>query len=161
MGAWLVDWWLWIVLGLGLLGLELLLPSGFYLTFFGVAAVLVGLLAAVGIAGSLGAQLLQFTLLSLACLFGLRRLLLTHLRPSKAARNVDALVGETALALDDVPVNGLGRAELRGSSWSVRNVGDAAVARGQRCVVERVDGLTLWVRGHPQIPGGATGPPPG
>lgn len=156
-----MDWWLWVLLGLGLLGLELLLPSSFYLMFFGVAAVLVGLLAAVGIAASLGAQLLQFTLLALVCLFGLRRLLLTYLRPSRSARHVDALVGETALALDDVPVNGLGRAELRGSTWSVRNVGDGAVARGQRCLVERVDGLTLWVRGHPQTPGGAAAPPTG
>jgi membrane protein implicated in regulation of membrane protease activity len=39
----------------------------------------------------------------------------------------------------------VGKVELRGSSWSARSA-RAALARGQRCRVERVDGLTLWVR---------------
>ena len=57
---------------------------------------------------------------------------------------VDALpiVFKTDLLHWDV----LGKAELRGTSWSARNRGAAALARGQRCVVEKVDGLMLWVR---------------
>jgi len=42
--------------------------------------------------------------------------------------------------------NGFGKAELRGTAWNARNVGDTPIAESQRCRVERVDGLTLWVR---------------
>jgi membrane protein implicated in regulation of membrane protease activity len=41
----------------------------------------------------------------------------------------------------------MGRVELRGTVWSARNTGDAAIHAGQRCSVERVDGLTLDIRG--------------
>ncbi|MGH2570670.1 MAG: NfeD family protein, partial [bacterium] len=38
-----MPWWSWIVLGAALLGAEVLLATDFYLVFFGVAAVVVGL----------------------------------------------------------------------------------------------------------------------
>ena len=59
---------------------------------------------------------------------------------------VDTLIGERALAIDDMPVAGFGKAEMRGSTWSARNVGETPLVRGQRCVVERVEGLLLHVR---------------
>ena len=48
--------------------------------------------------------------------------------------------------LEDVPPGGVGRAELRGTTWSARGTDGSALARGTRCRVERVDGLTLWLR---------------
>jgi membrane protein implicated in regulation of membrane protease activity len=36
--------------------------------------------------------------------------------------------------------------EVRGSSWSARNVGADGIAIGQRCVVVRIEGLLLAVR---------------
>jgi membrane protein implicated in regulation of membrane protease activity len=35
---------------------------------------------------------------------------------------------------------------MRGASWTARSSGSVALARGQRCKVERVEGLTLWLR---------------
>jgi membrane protein implicated in regulation of membrane protease activity len=55
-------------------------------------------------------------------------------------------VGETARATENIAVNEIGKAELRGASWNVRNIGDKPLVPGARCVVERVDGLTLHVR---------------
>jgi inner membrane protein len=40
----------------------------------------------------------------------------------------------------------VGKAEMRGTSWNTRNVSDQTIARGQRCRVERVEGLTIFVR---------------
>ena len=59
---------------------------------------------------------------------------------------VDALVGETAVLLDDLPPRGVARAELHGTPWEARSRTEAPLARGQRCRVERVEGLTLWLR---------------
>ena len=38
------------------------------------------------------------------------------------------------------------QAELRGTAWSVRHDGTQPLARGRRCIVERVEGLMLHVR---------------
>jgi inner membrane protein len=146
MDTWTLGWWFWILLGLVLAGLELMTPSGLYLIFFGVSAVLVGLLSAVGLAQPLWLQVVLFTVLALVALGLFRRALLAKLRRDAPERAVDGLVGQTALALDDLPVNGEGKVELRGSAWHARNVGQLAVSAGQACTVERVDGLTLSVR---------------
>lgn len=39
-----IQWWIWLVLGFGLIVLELMLPT-FFIIWFGIGAVLVGLLA--------------------------------------------------------------------------------------------------------------------
>jgi len=35
---------------------------------------------------------------------------------------------------------------MRGATWTARTAGDAALPKGRRCRVERVEGLTLWLR---------------
>jgi inner membrane protein len=59
---------------------------------------------------------------------------------------VDTLVGETAVITEEIPSRGIGKAEMRGASWSARNIGEKSLARGERCKVERVEGLTIYVR---------------
>jgi membrane protein implicated in regulation of membrane protease activity len=48
--------------------------------------------------------------------------------------------------LEDISVNSVGKAEMHGTSWTTRNIGDKPLARGQRCRVERVEGLMIFVR---------------
>jgi membrane protein implicated in regulation of membrane protease activity len=124
---------------------ELFTPGGFFLLFFGVAALAVGGLSATALAGSLAVQVLLFTGLSLVGIALFRRTLVAHFGRT-AALEVDSLVGARAVALDDLLPGGAGRVELRGTVWSARNSGGVTVARGRQCTVERVDGLTLWVR---------------
>lgn len=140
-----MEWWIWAVAGFVLLALELASPGGFYLFFFGCAALAVGLLAALGGPQALWLQGVLFTSLSVAAVLFFRPLIARQLRrgPSDA---VDDLVGERALACDEIAANGFGRAELRGTKWNARNIGETAVGRGQSCSVDHVDGLTLWIR---------------
>jgi inner membrane protein len=139
-------WWIWILLGFLLLLAELLTPGGLYLLFFGVAAIVVGLLAGVDMIGPPWMQWLMFSIFSIVALSLFRRPLLKRLRPASLGREVDSLVGETAIVLEDMAIDAVGKAELRGSAWSARNVGGGSLTRGQRCIVEKVDGLMLCVR---------------
>ncbi|MEW5979250.1 MAG: NfeD family protein [Acidobacteriota bacterium] len=143
-----MTWWIWIVLGFFLLLIELVTPGGLYLLFFGVAAIIVGLLAAAEVSGPDWAQWLWFSLLSILTVVFFRRPLMKRIRPTSQPQEVDSLVGEVAVALQDVDIDGFGKAELRGSSWTIRNVGGAVLKQGQRCKVEQVEGLMLWVRGQ-------------
>ena len=141
-----MDWTVWVVLGLVLAGIELFLPGGFYLMFFGVAALLVGGLTATVLPANLAVQVLLFTVFSVAGILLFRRALVSKFCRHAPGSEVDAIVGARATALDALAPGGEGKVELRGASWAARNGGGIPIAAGQRCTVERVDGLTLYVR---------------
>jgi membrane protein implicated in regulation of membrane protease activity len=140
-----IEWWVWIIAGVALAMLELTTPGGFFFLFFGTAAVGVGLLTGVGMLPQSWLQLLVFSVLSILSSLLFRKPLLQHFGPRIPEIEVDSLVGETAVALVDIEPNGYGRVELRGSAWNARNSGSERVSRGDRCKVERVDGLSVWV----------------
>jgi membrane protein implicated in regulation of membrane protease activity len=139
-------WWHWIALGLVLVVLELAAPGGFYFIFFGVGALVVGLLATFDAAGPAWAQILLFSVVSLLSLVLFRARLLGKLQGSKRASDMDTLVGEIGTLSDDLSPGGVGKVELRGTAWSAKNTSHVTLKRGERCVVIRVEGLMLAVR---------------
>jgi membrane protein implicated in regulation of membrane protease activity len=138
-------WWHWLVLGMVLVVAEMAAAGGFYIIFFGIGALVVGALAAFGLAGPVWLQILLFSLISVASLALFRGQMLKTFQPDPQAPQVDALVGEVGVAVDDVGPGAIGKVELRGSSWTARNEAGVAVARGARCRVTRVDGLMLVI----------------
>jgi len=140
-----MPWWLWMLFGLTLLWLEVQTFNSFYLLFFGTGALLVGLLDAVGLVEADWLQWLLFSVLSIVTLALLRRPIMARLASSDTNR-VDNLIGETAIASEDIPSGGVGKAEMRGTVWSARNDGPTPLRKDTRCRVQRVDGLMLWLR---------------
>ena len=138
-------WWHWIVVGLLLVLAEMATAGGFYVIFFGVAALLVGILSAFGIAGPAWAQMLLFSILSVSSLAIFRNRLLKWMQLDPQRPAVDPLIGEIGVAQEDIIAGGVGRLELRGTAWSARNATSAALPRGTRCRVVRVEGLMLHV----------------
>lgn len=142
-----MAWWIWVLAGLVLLGLELGTPGGFFLAFFGVAALIVGALAAAGLVEPVWLQWLLFSVLSVASVLLFRKPMLEWMKRREPVRpDVDSLVGAEAVLTEDLPAGGVGKAELRGTSWNVRARAGGTIARGQRVRVEEVDGLTLWIK---------------
>jgi membrane protein implicated in regulation of membrane protease activity len=141
-----MSWWTWLLLGLALMVLEAITPGGFYVIFFGVGAVIVGLLELVGLEMPLAFQGILFVITSVAAMLIFRKPLLERFNRNTPTGIVDSIEGETAQALDDIPANGFGKAELRGTAWNAHNIGDEPIVRAARCRVERVDGLTLYIR---------------
>jgi membrane protein implicated in regulation of membrane protease activity len=140
-----ILWWHWLVLGLLLVVGELATPGGFYLIFFGVAAIVVGLLASAGLAGPVPVQVLAFSVLSVALLALFRARLLRWMQRDPQAPPIDTLVGEIGTAIDTLAPDAVGKVELRGTSWSARNSSEDAIGAGARCRVVRVEGLMLHV----------------
>lgn len=140
-----MEWWIWIVLGLVLLLGEMVTPGGFYILFFGVGAIIVGILAGFNVAGPLWFQVIVFSGFSLITFWLFRRRLVQSIDRGTPDK-VDTLIGETAVVTEEIPSRGIGKAEMRGTSWSAHNISEQSLARGQRCRVERVEGLTIYVR---------------
>lgn len=142
-----VAWWLWVVLGIVLLAGEVLTPGGFYIFFFGASAICVGLLKLTGFTQGLISEGLLFVGLAICGVAFLRKPLVERFKtPEGDNPDADRVVGESAVAAQEIPPGEYGKVELRGSVWNARNEGAAAIAAGARCRVAGVDGLTLRVR---------------
>ena len=140
-----MPWWIWILGGLALLAVELMTPGGFFVIFFGIGALATGLLAGLGIVEAGSVEWLLFSAVSIVSLLLFRKPLLDWMKRREPVRApVDSLVGETAILTEDLPAGGVGKAELRGTSWNARSEDGGALQSGTRCKVRRVDGLTLW-----------------
>jgi membrane protein implicated in regulation of membrane protease activity len=140
-----MQWWQWLVAGLILVALEMAASGGFYVIFFGIAAIVIGGLHLFGLAGPAWFQFLLFSVIAVASLALFRSPLMKWLQLDTPGRDVDSMIGEVAVPLDDIVPDAVGRAELRGSVWSARNASPIAIIRGQRCRVVRVDGLMIFL----------------
>jgi inner membrane protein len=141
-----MAWWAWVLAGVFLLAVELLAVGNFYIFFFGIGAILMGFLALAGIAGPVWLQWLLFPFFSVMTLVMLRRRLVLATAIPLSRPDRDDFIGMTAIAAEEIPSDGSGRVEMRGTQWSARNVGIAPLQRGDRCVVLEMNGLTLGVR---------------
>ena len=137
-----MAWWYWVLGGIALLAFEVATPGGLFALFFGVGALCVAPLAALGVSSTV--QWFAFSVLSVLGLVTLRGTLLRRLSRHPPAHG--ELVGEQAVLLEDLPAGGEAKAELRGTPWTARSALGAPLAKGQRCLVDRVDGLTLWLK---------------
>jgi len=141
----IMPWWVWVLVGLGLLAAEMATPGGFFAVFFGLAAVVVGLLAALGLAGPPWLEWLLFSVFSVLGIAFFRRPLMRRFNLTGGGKTVDRMDREVAVVLEEVAPGGAGKAEMRGTSWTARTAGSATLAKGQRCRIERIEGLTLWL----------------
>ena len=140
-----MAWWFWIVLGAVLLAAEVVISADFYLVFFGLSGLVVGLLALAGVELPVWGQWLLFASLAIVGLVVYRRRWKRRLL--KADREMlPELEGEVGNACGDIAAGARGRVVLRGSEWDAQNDGPAGLAAGSRCVVTGVEGLTLRVR---------------
>lgn len=136
----------WLLLGLALLISEFFVP-GLVAVFFGIGALIVGLLTLFGVIDSLAAQLLCFGLISLVALFGLRRHCTRWLKGTvagRAAQDMDSagLLNQRVIVLTEF-VDGIGDVQLNGAKWDAESseplsVGDTAWVIGSSGIVLKV-----------------------
>ena len=142
-----MTWWIWMLLGLALLALEILVPGGIIFLFFGASAMIVGALVAIGLGGPLWLQALVFSAMSVVSLLTMRGPILRRMNARGfEADKIDSIVGQPVVLTEGIAPQGKGKGELRGTSWTVVNLGESALSSGDTRTVERVDGLTLFVR---------------
>jgi membrane protein implicated in regulation of membrane protease activity len=142
-----MAWWGWAILGIACMVIEVHLTQDFTLFCVGVAAFVVTAVAAFAVDLPYWSHWLLFSALSVVVLLTVRKPLLGRLRPDRGRdADFDYLLGEVATPSEDLAGNGVGKAELRGSVWTVRNAEPTNLNKGQRCRVTRIEGLTLWIK---------------
>lgn len=138
-------WWHWVVLGLGLIALEMLVPA-FYLMWLGLGALLTGMVAAVLPLGFAG-QWVVWSLAS-ALMVGIWMKFFRNPDRTQAGQATGGALGMVGLVTR--PVDDLSQGEilfqrpvLGSDRWPV--VADRAIAAGVKARVVDVLGQTLKV----------------
>ena len=142
--------WSWIAAGLVLVALELVVP-GFVIFFFGLGAVLTGVVLFVAPGLSQAFQILLFSVASLVFLVTCRRFMPKSFRGRSTQAEGDPDDDEVAGAIARVAAPGLkagheGKVEFRGTLWNARVEEGGDLEAGAEVVVVRRENLLLVVR---------------
>ena len=142
-----MHWWAWIAIGAILLVSEMaFIDAQFYLVFVGASAFAVGMLQLTGLAMPVWLQWLIFAVLAATSMLFFRRRIYESMRRGLPAMKAGP-AGEIVTLPTALPPGETCRIEYRGCSWSAVNAGSGVIAAGSRARIERIDGLTLVVRG--------------
>lgn len=149
------PYWIWLALGLLLIALEMIAP-GVFLLWFGVAAIVTGVIAFVFDLG-LPFQIVNFVFLSLIAAYSAKRFLRD--RPIVSSdpllnKRGGRLVGETAIVTQAFD-GGTGRVRHGDSEWLARG---PDIAMGERVRITGSEGALLLVEPINLI-AGSTGEP--
>ena len=98
----------------------------------------------IGIAAPEWVQWLTFAFLSLVSMFTFRKSLYQKIRGGVKGFK-DGIKGDHVVIAESLAPGADGRVEFRGTMWTVRNVGEQAIAAGSRVHILKTDGLTLHV----------------
>lgn len=142
-----LEWWAWIVGGIGLILAELAIPS-FFVIWFGLGALLVGLLMLVLPALSLTAQLAIWTAASLAMVVLWFRVFKPGFHKTRIGTAAGEAIGEIGLLVSAVAPFERGKVRfqrpvLGSEEWVC--VADSQIAAGERVKVIAVEGSFLTV----------------
>jgi membrane protein implicated in regulation of membrane protease activity len=141
-----MPWWAWLVLGIGLLGVEMfVIDAQFYLVFIGLSAAVVGLLGLAGIQMPEWAQWLIFSVLAIGAMLAFRRRLYELVRGRSGQVEERLTVGDRVVIISRLEPGQSERVEYRGTTWTARNTGSRAIEAGREAIIAHVDGLILHV----------------
>jgi membrane protein implicated in regulation of membrane protease activity len=142
-----MPWWIWLVVGIGLLGVEMfVIDLQFYLVFVGISAVIVGLLGVAGVTMPDWAQWLLFAALSIFAMVAFRRRVYALVRGNTGIVQERVTSGDRVLVPVRLEPGQSCRLDYRGTSWAARNVDALPIAAGSEAIVSKVDDLTLHLK---------------
>lgn len=96
--------------------------------------------------GPIWLQILVFILVSAVLLLLLRPLVRRYVTPKLTATNADAVIGSDGLvsvAIDNIAASG--QVKLGGMFWTARSTSGDPIAEGTRVVVDRIEGVKVYV----------------
>jgi membrane protein implicated in regulation of membrane protease activity len=142
-----VLWWHWVVLGIALMLLELAVPA-FFLVWFGLGAVVVGLVVVVFPGMPFAYQVLAWTGCALLFIWLWFKVFKPHVFKTRAGMARGSLIGEIGLVTRDMRPFEKGQVRfqkpiLGEDVWEA--MADTEIRIGERVRVQDVEGNTLKV----------------
>ncbi len=136
--------WIWIVLAAVFFVGEIF-SAAFFLLWFGVGAVVAGILALLGV--GFGLQLLVFIVVSFALFAASRRFADRFTKKQPSGVGADRFMGQPCVVVEEIDnAKNTGRVRLDREEWRAESEMGDVLAPGTRVVVTRLSGTHLVVR---------------
>jgi membrane protein implicated in regulation of membrane protease activity len=135
--------WVWGIVGLGLLILELLTVS-FFLMFFGIAALVVAVLKWTGL-NDFATEMTIFSLVGVVGTFFFRSKLVNKLQSRQTGNSSQTDQNQEIHLSADVPAGGQALIEYQGANWTAINNGSETLTAGTKVRIERIDGVKIII----------------
>jgi membrane protein implicated in regulation of membrane protease activity len=136
--------WIWLVLGIAIMMMELMFPCGFFLFILGSAGILVGALSAVGLVSGWVAQAALFCFLAVGLWLLMGKRLQGIFKPT--AFKSGQVVGSIVTLSENIAPGASGSGMLWGTQWRVENVDSVILNAGSEVVVVSSQGIGLQVK---------------
>ena len=141
------DTWIWLIfvaIGLLMILSELIIgvETGLDLVILGSAVVLGGL-----VTWPVHSWVLTLVVTSVICVAYIvlvRRIVRRWIMPKKTITNVDAIIGRTGVVLENIQPNHFGKIKVGGEEWRAR--ADGEIPAGEVVTVTGLQGVTLNVK---------------
>ena len=137
--------WTWFIVGALLLASELVMPTGFYLFLFGVAAFVVGGISMLGVLPGWEVQVGLYAVVAVSLAYTFATRLRTKLLGKSKSGSNDA-IGKSIVIADLIRPGETGSGELWGSPWRVKNVDSRDLPAKCEGIIVHAEGVTLHVR---------------
>ena len=138
--------WIWLVLGIFLIILELLTPSGFFLFILGLSGVTVGAFVAGGVFSGWMVEVSVFCVVAVVFWIAMGKRLAGFFLQARPLEHQGQIVGSVVKISNDIPVSGTGTGTLWGTQWQLENVDKTVLAAGSEAVVVASQGIKLQVK---------------
>ena len=137
-----MTWYVWLILFLVFLGLEIITTGVFFFLCFSTGALFSMLCSLLG--ASFQTELIVFCAVSLGSILLIRPLFKRYFAKKKIETNVDSLIGAPAIVVEKIKANGTGKIKIAGEIWLA--VAKEEIDFGDNVVIESVQGTKLIVR---------------
>ena len=138
----MATWYVWLILFLVFLGLEIMTTGVFFFLCFSTGALFAMLFSLLG--ASFQVELIIFCAVSLASILLIRPLFKKYVAKQKTQTNVDSLIGTKAIVIEDIKENSMGKVKTEGEIWLA--ISKENIAKGENVIIESIDGTKLVVK---------------
>ena len=137
-----MTWYVWLILFLVFLGLEMVTTGIFFFLCFSTGAMFAMLVSLLG--ATFQTEMIVFFAISLGSILLIRPLFKMYVAKKKIETNVDSLIGAPAVVIEQIKKNGKGKIKVAGEIWLA--VAKEDIDFAEDVVIEAVDGTKLVVR---------------
>ena len=137
-------WWIWMILA-AICIIGEIFTAGFFLLWFGIGALVAGLLAILGLGG--GWQWAAFVVVSGVLFAVSRRFAERFTKKQPPGIGADRFIGKRGLVLEEIDnAKNTGRIRIDKEEWRADSDTDGVIAVGGRVEVTRLDGTHMVVK---------------
>lgn len=138
------QFWIWLCLGIALICAELI-SGTFVILFFGIGGILTSVLPWVGV-NHIAIQVAFFALSSTLLLLVFRKRFIKKPTKLEKEKALSADIGTSFTLSESLPGKGESLVAYQGTHWTAVNTGAMTLEKGTLVVIERTEGIKLFVR---------------